>query len=335
MSCRRGQHWHTSTGAPDERVAQLLRLCNAALGAAPAPRERGLAWHAPVCVPVYPAVRLFGEDASTASYGEAYDASCARYGRDPDLPIVHFKKRCAGPDGRLLPDRGGELRLAAYAEVGAKLVTENVFAQAAYKTHPSSNALWAFKRELTAQMALSAVLCHALLIGGRAPPKILFERASGRVWQADAAPSYDSTGRLERTEPVPFRLTRNLATFFTPYGVEGVFVGTMAVAAAALLTPESRAGDGVALYLRDDGGAACVRRRGTGTAPSPATDAAFAAAVTANAADAVARLRDVAPAEPGEPTAAGSVQRGAAELVDAATSPRNLSRMEPTWCSWY
>ena len=42
-------------------------------------------------------------------------------------------------------------------------------------------------------------------------------------------------GLLERSEPVPFRLTRNLQTFFTPFGVEGVFITAMAVAAQVSL----------------------------------------------------------------------------------------------------
>lgn len=42
-------------------------------------------------------------------------------------------------------------------------------------------------------------------------------------------------GVLERSEPVPFRLTRNLQTFFTPFGVEGVFITAMAVAAQVSL----------------------------------------------------------------------------------------------------
>ena len=41
------------------------------------------------------------------------------------------------------------------------------------------------------------------------------------------APQYDGTGALERPEPVPFRLTRNLANFFTPFGVEGIFVTSL------------------------------------------------------------------------------------------------------------
>lgn len=42
---------------------------------------------------------------------------------------------------------------------------------------------------------------------------------------------YEGSGALERGEPVPFRLTRNLATLFTPFGVEGVFITTMVAAA--------------------------------------------------------------------------------------------------------
>lgn len=70
-----------------------------------------------------------------------------------------------------------------------------------------------------------------LLIGGRTPYKILFARSSGKTFQMDFYPAYDTRGMLERTEPVPFRLTRNLHTFFTPFGVEGVFVAAMAAAA--------------------------------------------------------------------------------------------------------
>ena len=69
------------------------------------------------------------------------------------------------------------------------------------------------------------------------PYKILFARNSGKTFQVDFIPSYDQKGILERTEPVPFRLTRNLHTFFTPFGVEGVFVSAMAAAAQVRLQP--------------------------------------------------------------------------------------------------
>jgi transformation/transcription domain-associated protein len=72
-----------------------------------------------------------------------------------------------------------------------------------------------------------------LCIGGRTPYKTLLARASGRVWQADFSPQYSDRGALDRVESVPFRLTRNLHTFFTPFGVEGLFVSALAAGAEA------------------------------------------------------------------------------------------------------
>lgn len=66
----------------------------------------------------------------------------------------------------------------------------------------------------------TGLLCYMLLLSGRSPNKILFTRDSGRVFQLDLLPLYGDKGSVERIEVVPYRLTRNLATFFTAFGVE-------------------------------------------------------------------------------------------------------------------
>jgi len=50
------------------------------------------------------------EDTSYCTYGEAYEVNCARYGRQPDQPIVQFKKRICDERGQLIIDPKGELR---------------------------------------------------------------------------------------------------------------------------------------------------------------------------------------------------------------------------------
>ena len=70
-----------------------------------------------------------------------------------------------------------------------------------------------------------------LLVGGRAPNKLLISKQSGRVHQLDFCAIYSGEGLLERIDPVPFRLTKNLQEFFTHYGVEGWFVSTLAAGA--------------------------------------------------------------------------------------------------------
>ena len=66
----------------------------------------------------------------------------------------------------------------------------------------------------------AAVLCYMLLLTGRYPNKILLAKDSGKVFQMDLLPMYGEKGLVERLEVVPFRLTRNLSTFFTSFGVE-------------------------------------------------------------------------------------------------------------------
>ena len=55
-------------------------------------------------------IRLVEEDTSYCTYGEAYEVNCARYGRQPDQPIVQFKKRICDERGQLIIDPKGELR---------------------------------------------------------------------------------------------------------------------------------------------------------------------------------------------------------------------------------
>lgn len=55
-------------------------------------------------------IRLVEEDSSYCTYGEAYEVNCARYGRQPDQPIVQFKKRICDERGQLIIDPKGELR---------------------------------------------------------------------------------------------------------------------------------------------------------------------------------------------------------------------------------
>ena len=48
-----------------------------------------------------------------------------------------------------------DLRHKVYVDVCNGIVNENVFSQYAYKSLPTSTHLWAFKKQLCSQMALS------------------------------------------------------------------------------------------------------------------------------------------------------------------------------------
>ena len=333
----------TPAARGEERVMQLLRAFNSMLDAHPETRRRGLFFVAPAVVPVWPQVRLLEDDPTYLSYGETYDAHCARFGRDPDTPVLLFKERLnPAAAGTLEGDAILDLRLATYSEIASTIVSENLFSQYMYKTLPTTNHLWSFKRTLCSQLALSAFVCTMLRIGGRAPPKLLFARDSGRVFQADFHPSFDATtGLCESGEPVPFRLTRNLQTFFTPFGVEGIFVMGLAAAAQALLVPRTCIDAQLALFFRDELTLWPWRRvtAGAGSQAAPPSADEVRVMATANVEEVLVRCRMLSPSPPRQLVAPDgscpSVQRGASTLVEAALSPKNLCRMDPTWAPWF
>jgi len=341
-------HWST-TATSDERLMQFLQLYNKLLLQHPESRRRHLTFHTPAIVGIWPQVRLLEEEPSYCSCGEAYEVNCARYGREPDLPIIHFKDRCCSQDGQLLPDANGENRLQAYKDIECNVVSENVLSQYMYKTLPSCNHLWTFKKQFCSQLGLSAVLCHMMHLGGRSPNKILFTKASGRVFQMDLYPVYDNRGLLECNEPVPFRLTRNLVTFFTPFGIEGVFASSMAVSAAAGLQPRSNLRHVLSLFFRDDIMSAQARklnRPSTANTSAPATgllSTDLKVLVQNNVEQCLKRITTIAPSmdkhhgrqRTGSQAGPHDPQSGTTQLLDAAMNPKNLCRMEPTWHPWF
>lgn len=87
-------------GPVDERMMQLLRLCNRLLDKSVEARRRGLAWNAPVLVPVWPQIRMLqvragtgwrwraGRDAASSGLAPPYSASgCS-------IPIVRKRTDC-------------------------------------------------------------------------------------------------------------------------------------------------------------------------------------------------------------------------------------------------
>jgi transformation/transcription domain-associated protein len=336
----------TPSARSDERMVQLFRVLNRLFDKHKESRRRHLAFHTPIIIPVWPQVRMVEDDLMYSTFGEVYEINCARYGREADLPITHFKERLnQAIIGQLSPESVADLRLHIYNEITSSLVSENVLCQYMYKTLPSCNHLWAFRKQFAVQLALSGFMSYMLQIGGRTPNKILFAKNTGKVFQNDFHPAYDANGMIEFNEPVPFRLTRNLQTFFTPFGVEGLFVSAMCAAAQSIVAPKSQhVQHHLAMFFRDELLSWSWRRPpGMPSAPASAggiNPVEFEQKVTTNVEDVIRRIKRIAPqcfpeedenaTEPPQ-----SVQRGVTELVEAALRPKSLCMMDPTWHPWF
>ncbi|CAN4078750.1 unnamed protein product [Withania somnifera] len=338
----------TPNARSDERILQLFRVMNRMFDKHKESRRRHICIHTPIIIPVWSQVRMVEDDLMYSTFLEVYENHCARNDREADLPITFFKEQLnQAISGQISPDAVVDLRLQAYYEITKSFVTESIFSQYMYKTLLSGNHMWAFKKQFAIQLALSSFMSFMLQIGGRSPNKILFAKNTGKIFQTDFHPAYDANGMIEFNEPVPFRLTRNLQGFFSHFGVEGLVVSAMCAAAQAVVSPKQsqHLWYHLAMFFRDEL-LSWSWRRPLGMPLAPVVGAGslnpvdFKQKIATNVENVIGRINGIAPQYISEEEENGmdppqSVQRGVAELVEAALTPRNLCMMDPTWHPWF
>ncbi|OMO57052.1 hypothetical protein CCACVL1_26034 [Corchorus capsularis] len=338
----------TPNARSDERILQLFRVMNQMFDKHKESRRRHICIHTPIIIPVWSQVRMVEDDLMYSTFLEVYENHCARNDREADLPITYFKEQLnQAISGQISPEAVVDLRLHAYNEITKNLVTDGIFSQYMYKTLPSGNHMWAFKKQFAIQLALSSFMSFMLQIGGRSPNKILFAKNTGKIFQTDFHPAYDANGMIEFSEPVPFRLTRNMQAFFSHFGVEGLIVSAMCAAAQAVVSPKQNQHlwYQLAMFFRDEL-LSWSWRRPLGMPLAPAAGGGsmnpvdFKHKVTTNVENVIGRISGIAPQcyseeEENVMDPPQSVQRGVTDLVDAALLPRNLCMMDPTWHPWF
>nr|KYP66863.1 Transformation/transcription domain-associated protein [Cajanus cajan] len=321
----------TPNARSDERILQLFRVMNQMFEKHKESRRRHICIHTPIIIPVWSQVRMVEDDLMYSTFLEVYENHCARNDREADLPITYFKEQLnQAISGQISPEAVVDLRLQAYNEITKNLVNDNIFSQYMYKTLPSGNHSWAFKKQFAIQLALSSFMSFMLQIGGRSPNKILFAKNTGKIFQTDFHPAYDANGLIEFNEPVPFRLTRNMQAFFS-HGVEGLIVSSMCAAAQAVASPKQsqHLWHHLAMFFRDELLSWSWRR------PLGMPMAPMAAGGTMSPVDFKQKVITNVEHEENVMDPPQPVQRGVTELVEAALNPRNLCMMDPTWHPWF
>ncbi|MBA0590382.1 hypothetical protein Gorai_019089 [Gossypium raimondii] len=293
----------TPNARSDERILQLFRVMNQMFDKHKESRRRHICIHTPIIIPVWSQVRMVEDDLMYSTFLEVYENHCARNDREADLPITYFKEQLNQAIlGQISPEAVVDLRLQAYNDITKNLVTDGIFSQYMYKTLPSGNHIWAFKKQFAIQLALSSFMSFMLQIGGRSPNKILFAKNTGKIFQTDFHPAYDANGMIEFSEPVPFRLTRNMQAFFSHFGVEGLIVSSMCAAAQAVVSPKQsqHLWYQLAMFFRDELLSWSWRRPlGMPLAPAAGSGslnpADFKNKVTTNVENVIGRINGIAP----------------------------------------
>lgn len=333
---------HMTAPHIEERLGQLFRAANGVMAAHPESRRRGLAFVAPRSVTLFPAGRLMEDDPSGTLYLDAYETYCARYGKEPDAPILHFNAAICQQEGGDPADPGP--RRAAYDEILKEMVTENVFSQYMYKTMvENSRVMWAFKRQFALSVALSAVACYTLRLTGRTPSRLLVSKARGEITHLELATAYNDRLQLDNAnETVPFRLTRNMVAFIGPHGFEGSLIAAAVAAAQGLQQERTPLPSMLALFLRDDMLAFVQKRlnlRSIAAVAPRLNLQTIETAIVYNVTHCMHRLETMGPKSSVTPPtgangAVANPQAGMRELASVAVNPNELCQMDALWQPW-
>jgi hypothetical protein len=99
-------------------------------------------------------------------------------------------------------------QLDAFTEIVDKpMISEQVFAQTMFKSLPTSNHTFTFRKQFCAQLALSSLFSYLFNCAACMPNKLLFAKGSGLVFQQDVAARYSASDREARAklQEVPYR----------------------------------------------------------------------------------------------------------------------------------
>lgn len=308
---------------------------------------------ASVVVPITPRVRLLSDREALTSLGEVYEEDRLSRGLDIDAPIMLHRRRLQAAvatsaetnavgadikDGEAAKKSSlREAQAVAFREVCDTMVAENVLSSAVCAMLPSADHLWIFKKQFAMQLAMSSVLAYSLSIGERTPNRLQFDKSTAQILNSEFRPQYNTNGLLETAEAVPFRLTRNLHHFLTPFGVDGAFAPTMSKMAQCLIDKKPVLRNQLRLILRDD----LLSWHASKTQPHSEeqqrqVELQLRERVQTNVEAVLNRLNDMSlhlEDEPGQTEKKASNQKVYA-LIEAATDAQNLCSMNTAWLPW-
>lgn len=93
--------------------------------------------------------------------------------------------------------------------------------------------MFLFRKQFAAQAALTSLFSYLFSCMASTPHRFVFARASGAIYLQDMAVHYTKDVKA-RNADMPYRMTRNLSSFISQYGIEGWFLVTQALAAQSM-----------------------------------------------------------------------------------------------------
>jgi hypothetical protein len=312
-----------------ERTLQLTRLLNRRLLKSREARRRTLQLHSAPGARLGRGAMLVAAQPAAVSLAAVAARVCADAGQPVHATMLAQQRALArAPDVGELDAEGRRLRLRSAFDEACAAVPDDVLSRVLRDGAPSAEDAWELQRSATAQLGLHALLTYALGLRVGSAHTTLIARDTGNLLLTDFALPAAPLAADAPPTAVPFRLTRSLLHFVSPFGVDGAFSGAFS-AAAECCADETKCP--LELWLDYLG------------QPEPGPAAAADALGhfppwSATGSVAAARMRELSPQlivrkhYPKRHQA--DVHEKLRSLIDQATAPGSLAEMPPAWQPW-
>ncbi|XP_062715059.1 transcription-associated protein 1 [Aedes albopictus] len=323
----------------EERVLQLLRMLNNYLAKQKETSRRFLHITVPRVVAVSPQMRLVEDNPSSISLLDIYKNGCSKLNIEHDAPIARYYERLAKVQARGSQTSHTVLR-DILREVQTTMIPKTMLKDWAVRNFRSATDYWQFRKMFTLQLSLSCLMEYCLFLTRLNADMMYLHQDSGLMnvsyFKFDVD---DSTGLLDDSRPVPFRLTPNIVEFLSTIGVTGPLTASTIATARCLVQPNFKLPTILRAILRDEIIAVQKKRildekvidQNTDLSQeNPAVEIDSETVIsTVNKAvnNIMARLNCLARFDNTE-------VKKMSTLVQVASNADNLCRMDPTWHPW-
>uniref|UniRef100_A0AAR5Q8F1 FAT domain-containing protein n=1 Tax=Dendroctonus ponderosae TaxID=77166 RepID=A0AAR5Q8F1_DENPD len=314
----------------EERVLQMLRMMNMFLRKQKETSRRFLHFTVPRVIAVTQQIRLVEDNLTSISYLDIFKKQCAKLGKqgiDHEDPIQYYYERLA-----VVQLRVGKVSHQVYRDIFRSIqdtmVPRTVFKKWAIQTFPSATDYWHFRKIFTLQLALACFAEYVFHLTRLNPDMMYLHQDSGLMNVAYFKFDVDeSTGELDQTRPVPFRLTPNIIEYLATIGVTGPLTASMIATARCLVYPNFKVLNILKPIIRDEVNPPKPKKSDASTNQEGVSEAERIRNVVGRAVTSISnRLNSLAQFD--------ATDSKVATLVAAASSPDNLCRMDPAWHPW-
>jgi transformation/transcription domain-associated protein len=320
----------------DERLMQMYTLLNRMLDKYIQTRRRNVSFRVPIVVPLNNRQRLMSCDASDVTLEDVFEHHLLASGRESfwSQQLYRDLMRRSGQSETDL-----RARVRVFDEMCTHHIPDTILARYVAKVHPALDEHWAFKRQFATHLGVVSYMSYVFNVGDRAPHKISLSTQSGCLVNLDFSTMYNQSQLLDNAEPVPFRLTRNMVTFLTPFMIDGIMASVITSFTHCLIKNQEVIKHIFCLFLRDDLLSTHISKFPTHSdSVVRRLDAQLRDKVSANLSIIFKRFHHLSspvPEQRGEGGAPPSINGRVHQVIRQATSKTHLAMMPATWLPWF